>query len=229
MGAVSGTGRCIVGSVASSSAGTSFADVWVTGSVTDASSGAALAGVNITGSRNSVTSTVTGAYATYAPIIDGRVVVSAAGFGNFSSQIGSAIFHAGVAAYVIPLPLNPLTLHEAFRPASGLPAITIQGVFGRDVRVSVPPSSVSAALALPPTVRLSIAVVPPASAPGLMESSVPGSASNSTTLQSAGMFFIDLRDAHTGEPVAFPPGFAPLFGFDPVNFTADLEGNPLSW
>lgn len=160
--------------------------VWVTGSVVDANTSLPLAGVNVSGSRGPVRSDASGTFATYAPVVDNRVIVTAAAFGNYSSQVGSAVFHAGVDAYAIPLQLNPLSIHHTFAPAAGLPRTTISNVYGRNVFVQVPPSSVSTVLALPADVTLSIAIVPPSSSPGLMESQTPGALTNSTTLQSAG-------------------------------------------
>jgi hypothetical protein len=62
--------------------------VWVTGTVVDANSSLPLAGVNVTGSRGDITSDARGSYATYATVIDSRVIVTAAAFGNYSSQVG---------------------------------------------------------------------------------------------------------------------------------------------
>ena len=181
IGGVCGRGLCA--KTTSPSTPPDLREVWVTGTVTDANSSAPLVGVNISGSRGAVASDGRGAYATYAPVVGGRVVVSAAAFGNYSGQIGAAVYHAGVEAYAIPLLLNEFSIHAAFRPAAGLPKFTIHDVYSRAVHVTVPPSSVTVARALPPSVTLSIAVVPPSSAPGIMESTLPGVTTNSTTLQ----------------------------------------------
>jgi hypothetical protein len=156
--------------------------VWVTGIVEDATTGAPLAGVNVTGVV-SVLTNETGIYALYAPVVGDRVVVYAAALANYSSQIGTAVFHADVLAYSIPLLLNPLTVHETFVPAAGLPKVTIADVFGRSVHVTAPPVSNDTAAQLPSDLTVSIAVIPPGSSPGLMESVDPGDLSNSTTLQ----------------------------------------------
>lgn len=133
--------------------------VWVVGVVIDASTSLPVAGVTVAGADDAVVSDDLGGYALYARVVNDRVIVQAAEYGNYSAQTGTAVYHPGVTSYVIPLRLNPLTIHRSFVPAVGLPRFTIPDVYGRNVYVRVPPFANPALL--PSPVTLSIAVVLP--------------------------------------------------------------------
>jgi len=134
--------------------------VSVIGAVIDSATRLPVAGVTVSGSSNVAVSDDRGSYTLLAPVVNGRVIVNAAEYGNYAAQTGTAVYHPGVTSYIIPLQLNPLTIHATFVPTTGLPRFTIPDIYGRSVYVRVPPVSQAIAALMPSPVTLSLAIVP---------------------------------------------------------------------
>ena len=222
--------------------------VVVTGAVVDSSSGATLSGVTVTGgSGSAVLSGPNGTYYVLAPVVNGRIVVSTLGFRNYPPASVSSVYFANVSSYTITIVLTPFSVAFAVNN-SGFTTANITGA-GRPVGVRVPPFTAPIAYGT----TLNIAVLSPATGPGLLETDAPGNSTNSTMLQvcplrsrnpdcvavhsfsarppllqTAGMFYVGLRDA-AGGTVPFPGDFAPIFSFPNVTFTADVTADPLAW
>jgi hypothetical protein len=175
--------------------------IYVTGTVYDASSifnpltisNAIILGLDGATSRTDVN----GTYIIYVATSYASVSINVQCEGHASTKVFIQ-YNPLISAYFIPVYLNKISYSVSFDSKVGV-KVSLNNSYGVSTSIMVPPSNNSQYSQL----TLQLASIPSYGSPGLLESSQDNSTTNSTAMQSLGMFFIDIQDTN-GSTILFP-------------------------
>jgi len=197
---------------------------YVTGVVYDTNTHAVVSAATVIGYNSQTTLTdASGAFQIYGSIADNFVSVNVEKNG-YASTSGVANYNASLSAFFINLYVTQISTVVAFNSAAGV-SLSLNNSYGVATQITVP-SLVNAAN-VPLTLQL--ATIPAYAAPGSLQSSVLGSVSNSSALQSFGMFYINIVDANGGSVDFSGNSIQFSMKLSALNLTNSNGSDPISW
>ena len=208
--------------------------ITVSGNITDCVTGAPVPFVHITGGNQSTYSDETGFYELEfippisirtipptaiqpAPVVNQFTIMNATIEGYAPQVISVQVKNA--ARYSKPILLNPFTHITAFNLTTGFALNYDNGYNGTgNVTLEGHPTHLTS------TYVFRFAVLRPKSGPGVLQADEVGELSQSTALQSAGMFYWDILDDQ-GNYFALPDPFILLIGSGEVSYTIEVDAS----
>lgn len=207
--------------------------ITVTGNVTDAATGRPIASVLISAGNSSTYSDGSGFYAIdFEPSISTRTIpptdINPSSITHTFTMINATIdgyvpqlVYVPIkdnTKYSRPILMNPFSVSLPFNLRTGFSRNFDNGYNGTGVVKLVGQSSASTT----PTYTFRFAVIPPRGGPGVLEANRVGVRSQTTTLQSAGMFYWDVRDS-AGDPTTLPSQSIIQIGSGNVSYTEEVD------